>query len=57
MQQTIERNNKETKKKETKMKKKVNIIDYNVNSPINKGGFRYLDQTSAVRTSIKKYSK
>ena len=55
--ESIERNNKETKKKETKTKKKVNIIDYNCNSPATKGGFRYSDQTSAVRTSIKKSSK
>ena len=57
MQQTIEKNNKELKKKESKIKKKVNVIDNNCNSPTSKVGLRYTDQTSAMRTSIKKSQK
>ena len=57
MQQTIERNKQELRKKESKIKKRVNIIDYTCTSPTSKVGSRYNDQSSALRNSVKKSQK
>lgn len=57
MLKTIEKNITLTKKKEPKMKKKVNIIEYDSGSPMSKFGPKQIDMSSAVRSPQKKSVK